>query len=170
MCHTHPFPPGPHLPSVPSNAHPHARAVGWLQLSRFEERLHAARTQRAGDEGAASQRPAHELQSLHRAAHEAALQDRRQPSAAQLCAAVLEAAGILPDSEGRRVGVGGALAVEDGRAVMQAEAEGREGAVAAAAVAHLQSRRKLYDAMEASLLEKGLALGGCCVLVTEAGA
>lgn len=96
-----------------------------------------------------------------------------------MCAALLEAAGILPDAQGRRIGVqgeqrqGAAGAAEGAEA---AAAGGKAGEMAgemagsAAAVRYLHARRQLYDAMEAALLERGLALGVCCVVGVPAGA
>lgn len=82
-----------------------------------------------------------------------------------MCTALLEAAGILPDAQGRRIGVQGKQAAGDGAAgeVGGGGAMGGEAGIAgaAAAVRYLHSRRQLYDAMETALLERGLVLGGC---------
>lgn len=105
----------------------------------------------------------------------AALKAGPQSSSA-MCAALLEAAGILPDAQGRRIGVqgeprqGAAGAAEGaaaggmagGTAGIDSAAGGMAGSGSAAAVRYLHARRQLYDAMEAALLERGLALGGCC--------
>lgn len=86
-------------------------------------------------------------------------------SSSAMCAALLEAAGILPDAQGRRIGVQGKQAAGEGVAGQDggAGAVGGEAGIAgaAAAVRYLHSRRQLYDAMETALLERGLALGGC---------
>lgn len=123
--------------------------MGWLQLSRFEAHLQerAAAEEAASDEG-------HEAQGYP--TFQASLKAGPQ-SSSQLCAAMLEAAGVLPHAQGA-----------------EGEAAGRAGeggaSVAAAAVMHLQLRRRLYDTMEASLLDRGLSLGGCCCLHAAAAA
>ena len=136
---------------------PRRFTVGWLQLRRFESHLaeRAAERQQAELAG-------HEEQGYP--SFKTAVQQGPQSSSA-LCAALLEAAGILPDAQGRRVGVDAAQ--EDGSAAGGAAT--REGAAggaaaeagAAAAVRYLHARRQLYDSMEAALLDCGLALGGC---------
>lgn len=86
----------------------------------------------------------------------------------QRCAAMLEASGVLPNAQGQRAA--GAEAVQAGtdEAAQQWEAQQRGGGLDPQAVgALLTSRRRLYDAMEASLLDKGLALGLWAHLVTS---
>lgn len=93
-----------------------------------------------------------------------------QQSSSQACIATLEAAGMLADSEGRR------LTAEQRQRRLQerrprmwrrktAEQLAKEAAedaaatIAAEALAAQQARRKLYDGMEQSLRDRGLALG-----------
>lgn len=101
-------------------------AVGWVQLRKYEQQLHALQEQSGGLQGS----------------------DSGPVSSSAACTAKLEAAGVLPDRQGRLAG----------HAVDGADAAG----AAARSVKLLTARRRLYDAMEASLLRDGLILGGCC--------
>ena len=79
----------------------------------------------------------------------------------QLCAAMLEANGVLPDPQGRRLGEADddADAGADG-AQLAAGAAGGVGAADHRLLGQrLASRRRLYDSMESALLHQGLALG-----------
>ncbi|PSC73568.1 Translation initiation factor IF-3 [Micractinium conductrix] len=119
-------------------------AVGWLQLSRYEAKLHELREAADDVLGGTSDAGA----STH---ERPASNHLRQLSSSKRCAVQLEAQGVLPDVQGRWAGREGG-------------AEGRSrglqhGSDGAAVAALLSSRRRLYDAMESSLLDKGLALG-----------
>lgn len=71
-----------------------------------------------------------------------------QVFASAACAAKLEAAGVLPKSRDRHAGH--AKDISDAARATDLS------------VKLLTARRRLYDAMEASLLSSGLTLGGCC--------
>ncbi|KAL4422361.1 hypothetical protein ABPG75_008558 [Micractinium tetrahymenae] len=104
-------------------------AVGWVQLRRYEQQLHMLHEDGGNGNGRAG----------GRAADRQGIDPGGLPSSSAACAAKLAASGVLPDTH----------------------AASGAGAVAATAqsVKLLTSRRRLYDAMEASLLSKGLALG-----------
>lgn len=135
--------------------------MGWYETSKFEKHLHSTLHRRGGD--ADSHRQAAEHGGLGvgggSGGEEGGLDSSDGPlRSSQRCAAHLEATGLL----GRKAAAGA-----EGSALADA-ATATEGAAAAAAVAgfaaeglgFLQARRRLYESMEASLLHKGLALGG----------
>lgn len=126
--------------------------MGWLQLTEYEARLHASLE--AGDEAAAA--AAHEEQGYP--SLQASLRAGPQRTS-QLCAAMLQANGVLPDPQGRHLGEADDVDV-DADGAHQAAAEGAAGAVDHRLLGErLASRRRLYDLMESALLDQGLALG-----------
>lgn len=106
---------------------------GWSQMRKYEARVHL----------------------LHRSSEAESRQQAtgsggRPQSTSHLCVAHLSDAGVLPKLS---------LSTTDGSSSEDADVLGTEGrAGGSAAVLYLRSRRRLYEAMEASLLNKGLAL------------
>lgn len=127
--------PAPHLWLKPGCVSAHSFcAVGWFRLRSYEKQL-----QSLHDQG----QPGGTRSDGDRTAKLQGRDPGDLTSSSAACAAKLEAAGVLPDAQGRLAGH-------------------TADAAAGIEVKLLAARRRLYDAMESSLLTEGLSLGGCC--------
>ncbi|KAL4855922.1 hypothetical protein ACK3TF_003683 [Chlorella vulgaris] len=135
--------------------------VGFMQMRTFEARLQAAlhRHRDKAVSGSSSDGQGEVAASLDKALH----------TQSQMCAAKLEAQGVLPDSNGlrltaeqrqRRLRERHPRRLWQKSAVQLAReaAEDEAASVAHDALSALQARRQLYAGMEQALRDKGLAL------------